>query len=148
MSKRNREKRAKKVTPVNITQSIQQMLRADFACTEEQVELIEQAFQQRVPVDVSAFMQDLADGKAPLPLHRPGLNLEMEDGTVQQIQMTNHPINLLYDYLVKNYGRDFGMLYWNVFLSPDPAEYLEMLKHIKKTGLLNDDITEDGEAEA
>jgi hypothetical protein len=145
MSKKNREKRLKKITPANTLQSIQQMLRVDFSCTEEQVDLVEQALQQRVPTDVAGFMKDIADGKAPLPIRRGGLNLEMEDGTVQQIKITNHPINLLYDYLVEKYGEDFGMLYWNVFLSPNPVDYLEMLEHIKKTNLLNND--KDSEAE-
>lgn len=127
MSKRNREKRHH----IGIIPTISQMLRANFSCTEEEVELINQALQGQAPFPIVEHMNDIAAGKVTLSA-RPTIHLDMEDGTYQDLTFTDHPITLLYDYLVDKYGMAFGTLYWNAFTAGSPEQLFSMLKFLKK----------------
>src|SRR5258708_6662347 len=107
-----RYKRQKKVQHPDIMRTIHQSLRADFACTEEQVELIDHALKGEAPAHVIEHMQQVHDGKVPLPLRNP-FTIEMGDGsTTGPFRLTNHPILLLEEYLTGYYGEAFGCLYW------------------------------------
>lgn len=134
VSKRNREKRRHIGTLPLILQS----LRVDFSCTEEDIELITQALNGQAPISVVEHMDAIAAGKVTLSI-RPTLHIDMEDGTYQDLTFTNHPITLLYDYLVEKYDMAFGTLYWNAFTTGTPEKFYSMLQFLKKAPYFEED---------
>src|SRR5258708_21464804 len=123
-----RYKRQKKVQHPDIMRTIHQSLRADFACTEEQVELIDHALKGEAPAHVIEHMKQVHEGKVQLSPHRPFV-IEMEDGsTTGPYELTIHPILLLEEYLTGYYEEHFGCLYWGA-LTPanSPKDFYQFL---------------------
>ena len=140
----SKKKRTKTVTPTPTRQFINQSLRTGFRCTEEEIELIDQALIGRCPMEIADHINNIAAGKVPLRM-RPTLRLDIEDGTFQDIRLTNHPINLLYDYLDEKYDKVFSTLYWSALTSPhNPKDFYDFLRMIKKTPRLQKDLAETG----
>ena len=89
------------------------------------------ALLNKVPVNVLVFMNMLANGKAPVPIRRGELELEMPDGKIGTIKIANHPLALLHDFLVEEYDWRFGTLYWSAFtFSHSPKKYYDYLKYL------------------
>lgn len=132
MSKRNREKRVKKIIQPQQLQLIQQRLRSEFGCTEEQIELVEQALQRMIPQELAAYIAKCASGEITFPEDMPGIRLDMGKGNIQDIRLTNRPISLLYMHLADTYGQTFGEIYWAAIVAPNVQQFLEMLSMSKK----------------
>lgn len=129
----SKKKRAKKVIAPPTTQYINQSLRVDFYCNEEEIHLINQALVGRCPIEIAEFIQDIHAGKVPLPIRRPTLCIDMGDGTTQNIKFTNHPANLLMDYLDERYDRVFSFLYWSALTPPhSTTDYYKLLRLARK----------------
>ena len=143
----SKKKRAKKVTPAPTIQFICQLLRTEFHCSEEEIELINQALAGRCPIEIADYINDIGNGKVPLRI-RPTICLDMGDGTTQNIRLTNHPITLLYDYLDERYDKVFSTLYWSALTSPhDIKGFYEFLRMLKKVPRLQKDLVETGRIE-
>jgi hypothetical protein len=134
MSKRNREKR--RHTHIGIIPTILQTLRANFSCTEEEVELIQEALKRRAPYDIVQHMQAISEGKVPLPIRQP-LELDMGDGTIQEIRLKNDTHTLLLDYLEEKFDKRFSLLYWHALTSSTPQDFYEGLRIFKDVPLTN-----------
>lgn len=144
----SKKKRAKRVASIPTTQFICQLLRTDFKCTEEEIELIQQALAGYCPIEIADYINDIGNGKVPLRI-RPTICLDMGDGTTQNIRLTNHPIALLHDYLDERYDKVFSTLYWSALTSPhDIKGFYEFLQMIKKMPLLQKDLADTGRIEA
>jgi hypothetical protein len=143
----SKKKRTKKVAVLPTIQLIHSSLRADFHCTEEEIELIDQALAGRCPIEIANYINDIGNGKVPLRI-RPTICLDMEDGTFQNIRLTNHPITLLYDYLDERYDKVFSTLYWSALTPPyDTKGFLGFLRMLKKVPHLQKDLVETGRIE-
>jgi hypothetical protein len=128
----SKKKRTQTIRELSITQAIHKSLHADFRCTEDEISIISQALRGKVLVDVAAHINKIAAGKAPLRI-RPTMCLDMEDGTSQNIKLTNHPINLLMDYLDEKYDKVFSFLYWSAIVPPNtPKDFYKTICLAKK----------------
>jgi len=132
MSKRNREKRTKKIIQPQQLQIIQQRLRSEFGCTDKQVELVEQALQRMIPQELADYIAKCASGEITFPEDMPGIRLDTGKGDIQDIRLTNRPISLLYMHLADTYGQTFGEIYWAAIVAPNVQQFLEMLIMTKK----------------
>jgi hypothetical protein len=145
MSKR---KRTSKIIGAPTNQFIYQSLRTNFHCTEEEIDLIGHALAGRCPIEIAEFIEGIHAGKVPLPIRRPKIHLDMEDGTFQTIQFTNHPANLLMDYLDKRYDRIFSFLYWSALTPPNsPKDFYELMRLAKKAPFFAEAIAQRGQKE-
>ncbi len=124
MSKRNREKR----TIPNLVPTIKSRLKAEFQCTDEQIEMIVHAFDKMYPTDIITLFAQVT--QRTYEVIEPSFFLDMEDGTAPQHMTLNHyPTNCLFDYLYKKYNADFAMLYGTAIIDPEPQQYLEMFPY-------------------
>jgi hypothetical protein len=136
----SKKKHAKKVTSASVMQFIHQSLRTDFHCTEEEIQLIDRALVGEAPIEIVDHMLAINAGKVPLRI-RPTIHLDMEDGTTQDIRLTNHPMTLLLDYLEERYDKVFSFLYWSALTPPNtPKDFQEVLRLAKKMPLIAKDI--------
>jgi hypothetical protein len=139
MSKKKRQQR--NIKYIDVQQVIKQSLRVDFALDENEIDMIVKATQHYAPAEINEHIEKIMSGKVPLPIHRPSFILDMEDGTTQHFSFTNHPIILLYDYLIERFNRPFATIYWFAITSSSPQDFYESLKMMKKNpGLLNDEV--------
>lgn len=134
MSKRNREKRQnKKVTSLTILQTISQSLRADFSCTEEEVELIQAALQNEAPQEIVDHMQVISEGKIPFPDLPPiRFDTGVDEKNIHEIHVPREPAFLLLDFLEERYERRFAFLYWNALISSRPQKFYDELRAFKE----------------
>lgn len=87
------------------------MLRTEFACTEEEVNIIAHLLVGMMPTEDVEYVNQVEQGLILPPKSHP-LIIEMEDGTTQVISLTNHPLMTIHPYLVQKYRYQFGVLYW------------------------------------
>ncbi len=134
-------KKSKKIKKLDMSQLIKQRLRTDLGISEEQIEIIEKVLQGYMPGEdaeyiTQTFSPKLLDEKedAAPPLPPPALTIDMEDGIEQTIRLTNHPLNIMYDYLTEHYGKKFGTIYWGALTSiGKPQDFYGFLGHLKKS---------------
>jgi hypothetical protein len=138
------KKSKKKVVRINHKQLLHQLLRTECRCNEREVEIIDALMQNMMPTEDVQPMMDIHEGKV-APKQRPVLHLDMGDGEVQSLQLTNHPKTLAYEYLIEKYGHRFGTLYW-LALGQTSEKFYPFLRRISKTPMF-DDILADDEAQ-
>jgi hypothetical protein len=126
------KKTKKKFQKLDISQLINQRLRADLSLTEDQIEIINNVLHGYMPVEDAEFASGL--GKAQEQFTPPpGLTIDMEDGTEQTITLANHPLFHMYGYLIEHYGEKFGVIYWGALTSiGKQQQFYGFLGHMKK----------------
>lgn len=133
------KQRKRKIIKMHTWQSILHVLRTEFSCTNEEIELIGNALNKRAPKEITDFIQDAIAGRVP-PQKRGSLILDMEDGNAPiNITPTNHPINLLHGYLSDKYGPGFGLIYWSALTNSTYADFYEMLTFFQKAPFFEED---------
>jgi hypothetical protein len=135
MSKKNREKRKQNITTPQMMDHIRETLRTQFDCTDNEIELVTEGLQHRVPQLVADHMIAAREGKVSLPEDRGSLLLVMENGETQKITLTNHPIVLLSHFLYETYGRKFGPIYWSALTASNTKDFIEVLDLLAKNPL-------------
>lgn len=135
----------RKIIKIHTWQSILHSLRTDFACTNEEIELISNALNRLAPQEITDFIRDARAGKIQPP-ERGSLILDMEDGNApQELTVTNHPINLLHGYLSDKYGVGFGQIYWTALTIASTqaietyTEFYDMLTWLAKAPFFEED---------
>lgn len=128
----------KKTHKIDFPSAIRTTLRADFFCSDKDIELIEVALQGKAPQHVVDRMNAINEGKVTLQ-PRPNFVIDLgesnrnKDEDVLQLSLTDHPVNLIAFYLFEQYGRDFGLLYWNALtLSPTHQSFYKTLQWLKR----------------
>lgn len=115
---------------------IQQRLRKEFGSTEEQIGIIHLALQGYLPTADAAFVSNVFSGQPTdeevFPAKPPEVTLLLEDGTLETLTITNHPVNQMYWYFTKRYGKTFGEICWAALITGQSHQrfygYLGFLK--------------------
>ena len=98
----------------------------------KQKSLIEHALKGEVPFETHEDLKKIKSGKLKIKVPKTIINIIDDDtGIINPIQFTDNKINQVVSYFIKNFGIDFGILYWSA--SQGKEEY-EMAQEIIYSG--------------